>query len=344
VASPARVRRPSHIRPRRKRTPTVLLSALIALGLVLVTGANAHAQVAPSASDIEKQIAALWAKAEPQIEKYNKIHEQFKKNKAKQAALEKKIDPLARQLDLAQIRIGVISAKIYKSGDASAFNALISNGSPSTFADQLTMLDQVARDQQRQLSGVTDLKAKFDTQRAPIDQLVASLATQDRDLAAQKKTIEKQLAKLQDLRRQAYGGTGSTGEFRPWPCPSEYLPTAGYKAAKFACGEAGKDYVWAAEGPDNYDCSGLTLAAWKKVGIYLPHNAAEQQNSMPSVSRANLEIGDLVFFNDYGDGPGHVAIYVGDDKIMHAPSAGDVVRMADINNVGDIAGYGRPNG
>lgn len=318
----------------------MFVGLLTSIALVLMSGAQARAAI-PSPQQLEQQIAKIWDEAEPQIEKYNQIHEDYQKNKAKQAALMKKIDPLQRQLDLSQIRIGAISAQVYKGGQADAFNAVLTSGSPEMLADQLSILDQLARAQQKQLSGVTELKAKYDTQRAPIDDLVAKLAAQDKDLAAKKASIEKQLSKLQELRRQAYGTTGQIGSLRPWTCPSEYLPTAGYKAAKYACNQAGDDYVWAAAGPNTFDCSGLTLAAWRQVGVSMPHNAAQQRASMPYVKRADLQIGDLVFY--YSD-LRHVAIYVGNGKVMHAPTAGDVVRMADMDAVGPIHSYGRPNG
>jgi cell wall-associated NlpC family hydrolase len=98
--------------------------------------------------------------------------------------------------------------------------------------------------------------------------------------------------------------------------------------------------VWAAAGPGSYDCSGLTLAAWQSVGVSLPHQSRSQRSSMPYVTRANLKVGDLVFY--YGD-IHHVAIYVGNNKIMHAPSAGDNVRMADMDAAGPINSFGRPS-
>jgi peptidoglycan DL-endopeptidase CwlO len=349
VASPAKVvlrSRPQRVhshstrRRRRSRPGAVFLGALTAFALVLMSGAQARAAV-PTPKEIESQISKIWATAEPEIEKYNQVHEDYRKNKAKQTALEKKIDPLQRELDLSQIRVGAISAQVYKGGQANAFNAVLTSGSPDVLADQLSILDQLAREQQRQVSGVTELKAKFDTQRAPIDALVAKLADQDKDLAAKKKSIEAQLSKLQELRRQAYGTTGAVGNLRPWVCPSEYLPTPGYKAAKFACNQAGDPYIYATAGPNSYDCSGLTLAAWSQVGVNMPHNAAQQRASMPYVKRADLQIGDLVF---YYSGISHVAIYVGNGKVMQAPSAGDVVRMSDMDAVGPIHSYGRPNG
>jgi len=305
----------------------------------MIGGSAAWANPTPSVSQIEKQIADLWGKVEPQVEKYNQVHEQFAKNKAKQAALQKQIEPLATQVELAQLRVGVIAAEVYKGGNADAMNAVLVSGDPEALVEQLTMLDALARDQQRQVQGVADLKSKYDAQKAPIDTLVSTLARQDADLAAQQKTINSQINQLQALRMKAYGANGSTGTYRPWTCPATYDTSAGYKAAAFACSQAGKPYIWAADGPGSYDCSGLTLASWAKVGVYLYHNAAVQYHSMKHVSRANLKIGDLVFYN----GLSHVAIYEGAGKVMQAPAPGDHIRMSLIDDPGSIYGYGRPN-
>jgi peptidoglycan DL-endopeptidase CwlO len=284
------------------------------------------------------QIQTIWNEAEPLIEKYNAVHEQYQKNKARQEQLQKQIEPLQREVELGRQRVGVMAAAVYKGGRADAFSAVVTSGSPQQLAEQLAFLDVLSREQDRQLEGVSKSKAILDGQKAPIDALVAELAKQDADLAQRRKAIEAKLTELQRLRTQAYGSGGGTGSYRPWPCPSEYLPTSGYKAAAFACKQAGIPYVWAAAGPNGYDCSGLTLAAWKQVGVYLPHNAAAQRRSMPYVSRANIQLGDLVFY--YSD-LHHVAIYVGNGKVMSAPTFGDHVRMVSMD-VMPIHSIGRP--
>jgi cell wall-associated NlpC family hydrolase len=306
--------------------------------LTVLPGTAAHAD--PTVAEIEAQIAQVWGTAEPLIEEYNGIHEQYNKNKAQQDALVKKIEPLQLQVDLGQLRVGAIAAQVYEGGQANTFNALVTSGSPGILASQLSFIDEMAREQERQLSGVTTLKDQYDAQKAPLDKVVADLAAQDADLAAKKKQIETQLAQLQQLRIKAYGTSGGTGSYRPWPCPSAYEPSNGYKAAKFACNQTGKPYVWDAAGPSSYDCSGLTMAAWQSVGVSMPHKASWQRSAIPSVSRANLKVGDLVFY--YGD-LRHVAIYVGDGKVVHAPQPGDRVRMAQMDAVGPINSYGRPS-
>lgn len=320
-----------------QRTGISIAMAFCALVLVVVP--SSHASADPNVAELEAQIQTLWATAEPLIEEYNGVHENYLKNVARQKELLAQIEPLQRELDLAHARIGAIAAEVYKGGQADAFNAVLSTGSAAQLIDQLEFLDLVAVDQRRQLHDVSHLKSQYDVQKVAIDDLVATLAVQDADLAAKKQTIEGQLAELQRLRRQAYGSTGSTGSFRPWPCPAAYEPTNGYKVAHFACQQAGKPYLWASPGPNSYDCSGLSLAAWKQVGVYLPHQSRMQRASIPYINRADLRLGDIVF---YYNPIHHLGIYVGDNKIMHAPSAGDYVRMADMDKAGPIHSFGRP--
>jgi peptidoglycan DL-endopeptidase CwlO len=313
---------------------TLVLAVLAALAL---TGTPAHAD--PSVAEVEAQLNEAWRQAEPLIEQYNAVHEQFLANKAKQDELTAQIAPLAIQLELARARIGKMAALAYMGGRADAVNALLTAESPDDLADQLSLLDGIARDQTHQLQTVVDAKANYDAQKAPIDEVVAQLTAQDADLAAKRQAIEARLADLQALRIKAYGTTGGTGAYRPWVCPAEYLPTPGYEAAAWACSQTGRPYVWGAAGPDAYDCSGLTMVAWQQVGVYLPHNAAAQRRAMPYVDRANLQIGDLVFYyNDLS----HVTIYVGDGKVVSAPMAGDVVRMQTLDGGSPIHSFGRP--
>ena len=108
-------------------------------------------------------------------------------------------------------------------------------------------------------------------------------------------------------------------------------------AVRFAYAAIGTPYVWAGSGPNGYDCSGLTQAAWRAAGRSLPHNAAMQWNALPHIGRAALSPGDLVFYS----GLGHVGIYVGNGQIIHAPHAGDHVRLASVD-VMPPYGYARP--
>jgi cell wall-associated NlpC family hydrolase len=115
----------------------------------------------------------------------------------------------------------------------------------------------------------------------------------------------------------------------PPAAPSGPPANAAAIAVRWAFAEIGKPYVWAAAGPDSFDCSGLTQYVWGKAGVYLAHYTVTQWDSGVRVSRANLQPGDLVFFPG-SDGtwsaPGHVGIYVGGGNMIDAPYTGVDVR------------------
>lgn len=105
---------------------------------------------------------------------------------------------------------------------------------------------------------------------------------------------------------------------------------AARRAVEVALAQQGDPYVWGAEGPNNFDCSGLTQYAAKAAGVNIPRVAADQYRSLPKVPPGQIQPGDLVFPSSSfkSGGPGHVMMYIGDGKVVHAPRTGDVVRVA----------------
>lgn len=85
--------------------------------------------------------------------------------------------------------------------------------------------------------------------------------------------------------------------------------------------------MWGATGPDSYDCSGLTQAAWKAAGVSLPRVTYDQVNAGTTVSLTDAKPGDLVFFYD---DISHVGLYIGNGMMIHAPKPGAYVREESI--------------
>ncbi|MEV5340041.1 NlpC/P60 family protein [Streptomyces sp. NPDC052676] len=117
-------------------------------------------------------------------------------------------------------------------------------------------------------------------------------------------------------------GTGETAA----PADSAYAAKA-EKAMAFARAQIGKPYVWGATGPDSYDCSGLTQAAWKAAGVTLPRTTYDQVNAGTRVPLSAALPGDLVFFYDDVT---HVGIYIGNGMMIHAPKPGAYVREESV--------------
>ncbi|HSQ89925.1 C40 family peptidase [Romboutsia sp.] len=97
--------------------------------------------------------------------------------------------------------------------------------------------------------------------------------------------------------------------------------------------QLGKPYVWGAEGPSSFDCSGLTYYIYGKNGIKLPRVSRDQYSAGTHVSSSNLKPGDLLFSSTNGSGNiTHVGIYIGNGEMIHAPKPGDVVQKTSINS------------
>lgn len=110
------------------------------------------------------------------------------------------------------------------------------------------------------------------------------------------------------------------------------------KAVETARAQLGKPYEWGASGPGSFDCSGLTMYAWKSAGVSLPHSSRAQYASLPHVPRSQIQPGDLLF---YGNPIHHVGIYEGGGMMINAPETGETVRRNSISR-SDYAGAARP--
>jgi peptidoglycan DL-endopeptidase CwlO len=314
----------------------------VCTGMVIALTLSTSAHAAPAdPSAVEAQIDDAWNKLEPLIEQHNNVKAQLADNQTKASQLAEQIRPLQLQVDLAMGRVSSYSAQAYKNGQASTLNALLTSSTPSTFADQLSTLDAMAKNEEQQIAGVTKAKAEYDAQKKPLDAIVKKLGDQEAQLASQEKTINDQIAQYNQMRLAAYGTTGGTGVLRPAPCPASYNGSLGSKAAQIACHLIGSPYVFGTEGPKTFDCSGLTKYAWAQATggrVSLYHYTGTQFSETQRVSQGNLQPGDLVFY--FPDNH-HMAMYVGGGYVVQAPNSADVVRMTLMNKIGPIYGFGR---
>jgi len=324
---------------RTRRLVTLASAAIAALAVGVLPATQAHAT--PTPQEVEAQIDTLWGTLEPLVEQYNGVHYQLTQNQAKQAALLKQMGPLQIQVDLAQVRVGAMSADLYMHGPGSTINALLESGTPADLIDRLNSVNELARQQQQTVAQAQQQVAQYATQKQALDLLVGQQQKQDADLAAKKSQIQTQLNQLEQLRSAAYGASGSSagGSLKPVNCPYTYIGGAGGKAAQVACSLIGHPYGWGDAGPTYYDCSGLTMAAWAAAGVSLAHYTVTQHSQTKRISATDLQPGDLVF---YGSDLHHVALYVGGGWVVHAPKPGDKVRMAQMGQIGSINSYGRP--
>ncbi|NUR27108.1 MAG: C40 family peptidase [Catenulispora sp.] len=296
---------------------------------------------------MKAQIAALYRQASELTQTYDAAQEQASRLTI---AVQRSQAALAGARDDYQHRrsaIGAIAADQYRSGGLDQRLALMLADQPDTFLSNAAMVARYSDEQRREIAQAVESQRRLlELQHAAADQL-ADLA-RTRDTAAKtRQTVNDQLRKAQHLldslsapQRRAVAaadlgpdGTGFTGEEadpaaldRPALPPSARARTA--IAAAYA--DLGKPYVFGAEGPDAFDCSGLIQRVWREAGVELPRTSSEQAEAGQRVPLSQIQPGDLVI---YYAGRNHVGMYVGDGKIIHAPHPGSQVRISPLTSM-----------
>lgn len=304
----------------------VVVAAAAVLVVGLVPTGKAHAD--PSLKEAEKNVAALTKQMEVTTEQYNDAREDLKASQAKVAALEPQAKKLRTQLGGYETKVSEFAGDAYYGGRVSAFSALMESGSPQAFFDQVAFLDYLSGTQRSELDVLVATKKKFDVTKNKVDAELAKQAAHEKTLREKRAAITKDLAKWQKLSAQLGGGSGNNIIASTYDGPAS--GRAG-EAVRFAYAQQGKQYEFGAAGPSTYDCSGLTMRAWGAAGVSMAHSARRQMAAFPRVSLSKLLPGDLVF---YGSPPHHVAIYVGNGQVMHAPQTGQVVQLASVRGAG----------
>jgi cell wall-associated NlpC family hydrolase len=215
--------------------------------------------------------------------------------------------------------------------------SLVSSGSPQTFLDQTSTLEEVAHFQASQVAAADAAQRTMSADQvlhdAQVKQQKATLASITSERNSINNLLSQQHALLSRLTAAAqaqYSSEQNSVAAHQLALRGSYTgPASGQAAAavRFAYAQLGKPYVYGGSGPSSFDCSGLTMQSWAAAGVGLPRTAAAQQASIPAVSIADLEPGDLVFF---GDPAYHTAIYIGGGRIIQAPHTGTVVQISSL--------------
>ncbi|HET6813099.1 MAG TPA: C40 family peptidase [Actinomycetota bacterium] len=146
------------------------------------------------------------------------------------------------------------------------------------------------------------------------------------------------------LRGMVEAGAGALPAIRlpqlpqPPAAPDRRPSPRAAQAVTYALAQRGKPYRWGARGPDAFDCSGLTWAAWRAAGVAIPRTAAGQLAGLSPVSGRRLQPGDLVIYPSRGPSGRHVAIVVGQGRMVEALGRGIPVRSTSIRGgrLGDV--------
>ncbi len=334
---------------------SVAILAAIVCSLTLAP-ALSQADPKPSIDEVERQVAALQDDAEAATEAF--LGAQLDADKAQQQLdkLNAKVRRSEAALAELQKAVGGFAAAAYRSGGLDQSFSLLLADDPSVFLAQASDLDGIARRQSDVMHKVAVAGQQLAVDKQIAAQQAATLAGIRTDLAAKKKAIDTKVAQAQNLlanlkaaerkrllakqaaarAASAAAATRAATSIRPSRDTrsttsgggggSVSTPPSGRAAGavSFALAQVGKRYQYAATGPYAYDCSGLTMAAYRSVGVYLPHQSGAQFGYGRRVSSGELQPGDLVF---YYSPIHHVGIYIGGGRIVHAANPSSGVRI-----------------
>ena len=318
------------------------------------------------ADRVQKQIESLGTKVEIAAENYNKARIRLNDITDQVGVVQRKINKLQKHQLFLQGHLDTRVSEMYRTGPLDFLTVLLSVRSFEDFDSTIRVLTSLNNQDAATVSDLKDTKASAQESKNKLVSIQKQARVQKVAMAENEAEIRQQLSnrkrllagldsQIQKLLAAAMASQGTEQQARTMAgllrtrsastggitFGGDQAPNPKAAAAVYwAESQMGKPYVWAAAGPDTYDCSGLMLWSYGHVGITLNHYSGDQINEGKSVQRSDLRPGDLVFF---GSPIHHVGMYVGGDNFIEAPYTGSVVRIARFSNRGDFAGACRPS-
>jgi cell wall-associated NlpC family hydrolase len=316
--------RPASLSRFRGRAVTVAgaLIALTAAPHVIApqSTAVAHADPKPSTKELRSQAFKLADQLEQLTEQYNGLKVKLAQSQRAAKVAAENAERQEKALQAIRQKVGALAATSYMQGGSDPTVSFVASQDPQAVLDQAATLHYFAKQDSTKVLGL--MQAMQAAQRAR------------KSAEARAKQVKDLRTKLESQRKKvtaAYEKVRGTIVKRD-PTQLAKLPVIGTgkaaQALRYAMSKLGSPYVWGAAGPSTFDCSGLTMWAYKQVGINLPHYTGSQWNAGTHVPESQMQPGDLIFF--YSD-LHHMGMYVGGGKMIHAPHTGDVVRIASLS-------------
>lgn len=305
--------------------------------------------------EVRLKLEDLYHDAAVATDAYNAAEEKADKQSAEIVDLANEIVEGQEKLDKLQDLIGAAARAQYRGGGLPPEVRLWLSENPQDFLEGADRLRQGQLATKGLLAEMTktqqDLEQYSKDASARWEKLEANRKAKEKA----KKKIKKQIAAAEELEAQLEDDErerlAQLEEEAAQESQAAWLDSGildeingkateqGKKAVRFATDQMGKPYEWGAEGPKTYDCSGLTSEAWAAAGRTVPRTSQEQWRQLPHIDIQDMRPGDLIIYNSDAS---HVAMYIGDGSIIHAPRPGRTITIAGAGTM-QILGVVRPD-
>jgi cell wall-associated NlpC family hydrolase len=269
-------------------------------------------------------------------EQLNHAKVALEQQQAAAAAAEQAAAEAQERLDALDGQIRQLARSAYTGDTFTELDMMLSSGSAEEFMDQLGTLDAIAGHTNELVTEIslvsddaTSAKEAADKATAEAQSTVDSIAAKQADLEKQVADYERQYATLTAPQQERVAQVRA-GEAAVAPSGVIAPSAAAQVAVDTALAQVGDPYVWGAGGPNAFDCSGLTQYAYSAAGVSLPHSSRSQAGMGQAVSSSDLQPGDLLF---YYSPTSHVAMYVGNGKMVHASTSGKPVMVVNFDSM-----------
>ncbi|MEU4173436.1 NlpC/P60 family protein [Streptomyces sp. NPDC026665] len=302
---------------------------------------------------MRSELDDLYHDAEVATDTYNAASEKAEQQSRHIKKLKRSIGQVEKRLSKLNSKAGAAARAQYRSGGLPAeFHVVLSNR-PQEALDGAAQVLQAQANTAMVVQHVQETRSALHTKVDEATQELHELRESNAKKRKAQRKIERRIAMAQRLenelepaenkallRQQAsdYGRAENDWLASGGGADDKESP-AGRKAVSYASRQLGKPYIWGAEGPNSFDCSGLTSQAWIAAGHPIPRTSQEQWRQLTRVKLKNIRPGDLViYFTDAS----HVGIYIGNGYIIHAPRPGRTISTAPISSM-KILGVVRPD-
>lgn len=303
-----------------------------ALASMALLPSTSHAE--PSIDQVEKRLDTLYHEAEAAQERLSALKTDLRKQR--------------RQFSQVSDLVAGVVAEDAQSVESqlSAAQQLVLSDDAGEFQSKLAAQEALSSHKGEMLGDLTTAATNLRLREQQVHKELAEVAADQRQAAREEATVDAKVADAEDMlseleaeRRAALREQQAEEATRSAPRVAA-APVSGSAAAAvdFAMDQVGDAYVYGAAGPDSWDCSGLTMAAWGAAGVSLPHSSSGQMSYGTPVSQSELQPGDLVF---YYEPVSHVGMYIGNGQLVHASNPSSPVSTDPVDSM-PFSGAVRP--